>query len=308
MLLIAWRLPAATALAASVMLAGCGTSNDGDRQAAAVIEAAPIAIVSLPPSSESIQMSVGQLGEFVAFPDDTDYVIESSAPEVVDVFDGYTDDTGVSIAGPGVVALSVGTADIVVYDPELVGDPFERFRILVTEAPELSEDASGDDIEGAIVASGTLGSRICVENATTQSADQEYTKVTFTKADSAENGYVRPGRPLCAEGTDRRPFSYDLRGELSFRDVPMMTVWAQNPWAGLPGAGSDFLPGKAPDAAGLGFCVGGQRFDVGDSLSGDNGVYRLVVTRLPDTKWKEFTIRIEDSQKPTPDGSFRNCS
>lgn len=303
----AWRLPIVTLIMSSVVLAGCGSSGEEDRQAAAVV-ATPLAeIVALPPSAESIQMLVGQVGEFVVLPDDPNYVIESSAPSVVDVFDGYTDDSGISVEGAGVVAVSVGVAEIQVYNPDEVGDPFERFRIFVTEGTEPIDDAAGDGADGIRVTGGTLGSRICVENATTQLGDRDYTKVIFTKADSAENGYVRPGRPLCAEGTDRGPFTYDVRGELSFRDIPMMTVWAQNPWAGPPGAGSDFLPGKAPDAASLGFCVGGQRFAVGDSLSGDNGVYRLVVTRLPDTRWKEFTIRIEDSKKPTPDGTYRVC-
>jgi hypothetical protein len=78
-------------------------------------------------------MQVGQIGKFVSLPDDTDYVIESSAPEVVDTFEGYADDSGIRVDGPGVVALSIGEAEIQVYNPEDRSAPLERFRILVTE-------------------------------------------------------------------------------------------------------------------------------------------------------------------------------
>jgi ABC-type Fe3+-hydroxamate transport system substrate-binding protein len=121
-----------TAIVATAGLTACSSDSDTDREAAAT---SPTAIVSLPPAEETITMTIGQLGEFVVFPDDKDYVIESSNPEVVDVFEGYTDDSGVTIEGPGLIALSVGGADITVYDPEFAGDPFEQFRIFVTEPP-----------------------------------------------------------------------------------------------------------------------------------------------------------------------------
>ena len=307
MLITMPRLLSIPLVAASVILAGCGSSEDGSREAASVPAISPASIIELPPAQDTIQMQVGQVGEFVALPDDSEYVIESSAPDVVDIFEGYTDDSGIRVDGAGVVALSIGVAEILVYNPEDSTDPIEQFRIFVTE-PETDPGDTGDDASaGAIVGSGTLGSRLCVENATTGDADRDYTKVTFTKADSAENGYVRAGRTLCAEGTDRGPLRYDVRGQLAFRDIPLMEIWAQNPWAGYPGAGVQWMWGKAPkfDAA---FCLGGLRFDVGDSYYGDNGVYRLVLTRLPDTKWKEFRLRIEDSPNPTPDGSFRRCT
>jgi hypothetical protein len=269
----------------------------------------PASIIELPPAQDTIQMQVGQVGEFIDLPDDSDYAIESSAPDVVDIFEGYTDDSGIRVDGAGVVALSIGVAEILVYNPEDSSEPLERFRIFVTE-PETDSGDTGDDASaGEIVGSGTLGARVCVENATTGDADRDYTKVTFTKADSAENGYVRSGRTLCAEGTDRAPFTNDVKGQLAFRDVPLMQIWAENPWTGYPGAGVDWIRGKAPTSDFTAdYCVGGLRFGVGDSEYGDNGVYRLVVTRLPDTKWKEFRIRIEDSPNPTPDGSFRSCT
>jgi hypothetical protein len=123
-----------TAMVTTMGLTACSSDSDTDREAAA-IATSPTEIVPLPPAEETITMTVGQLGEFVVFPDDKDYVIESSNPEVVDVFDGYTDDSGVTIEGPGLIAVAVGGADITVYDPEFAGDPFERFRIFVTEPP-----------------------------------------------------------------------------------------------------------------------------------------------------------------------------
>jgi len=123
-----------TISALTMVLAGCAASTD--REAASVSDASMMQIVELPPSNESIDMFVGQLGEFVTFPDDKEYVLESSNTDVVDVFSGYTDDSGVVIEGHGVIALSIGVAEITVYDPELAGDPFERFRIFVTQAPD----------------------------------------------------------------------------------------------------------------------------------------------------------------------------
>ena len=120
-----------SALVVGLILTGC--SSDENSEAAAIVSGTPTSIVQLPPSGETIQMTVGQLGEFVALPDDKEYVIESSDPAVVDVFNGYADDSGIEIAGPGVVAFSVGEANITVSDPELAGEPFESFRILVTE-------------------------------------------------------------------------------------------------------------------------------------------------------------------------------
>ncbi len=120
-----------SALVVGLILTGCSSDEDGE--AAAVVSGTPTSIVQLPPSGETIQMTVGQLGEFVDLPDDKDYVIESSDPTVVDVFNGYADDSGIEIAGPGVVAFSVGEANITVTDSEVSGEPFESFQIFVTE-------------------------------------------------------------------------------------------------------------------------------------------------------------------------------
>lgn len=115
-----------------LILGGC--SSDTDRQAAVAESAPALPIVALPPMQETVVMSVDQLGQFETFPDDKEYVVESSNEEVVSVFMGYTDDSGVSINGPGLLAVGVGMADVTVYDPDFVGDPFERFRVSVTEA------------------------------------------------------------------------------------------------------------------------------------------------------------------------------
>ena len=115
-----------------LILGAC--SADTDRQAAVAESAPALPIVALPPMQETVVMSVDQLGQFETFPDDKEYVVESSNEEVVSVFMGYTDDSGVSIDGPGLLAVGVGMADITVYDPDFVGDPFERFRVSVTEA------------------------------------------------------------------------------------------------------------------------------------------------------------------------------
>jgi hypothetical protein len=120
-------------LAASIFLVGCGSSDNANRESASVIATPSASIIDLPPAEETTQMQVGQVGRFVVLPDDPDYVIESSAPEVVDVFEGYADDSGIRIDGAGVVALSIGVAEIQVYNPEDRGAPFERFRIFVTE-------------------------------------------------------------------------------------------------------------------------------------------------------------------------------
>jgi hypothetical protein len=127
------RLLSIPLLAASIILVGCGSSDNANREAASVIATPPASIIDLPPAEETIQMQVDQVGKFVSLPDDTDYVIESSAPEVVDVFEGYADDSGIRVDGPGVVALSIGVAEIQVFTPEDRGAPFERFRIFVTE-------------------------------------------------------------------------------------------------------------------------------------------------------------------------------
>ena len=115
-----------------LILGAC--SADTDRQAAVAESAPALPIVALPPMQETVVMSVDQLGQFETFPDDKEYLVESSNEEVVSVFMGYTDDSGVSIDGPGLLAVGVGMADITVYDPDFVGDPFERFRVSVTEA------------------------------------------------------------------------------------------------------------------------------------------------------------------------------
>ena len=115
-----------------LILGAC--SADTDRQAAVAESAPALPIVALPPMQETVVMSVDQLGQFETFPDDKEYLVESSNEEVVSVFMGYTDDSGVSINGPGLLAVGVGMADVTVYDPDFVGDPFERFRVSVTEA------------------------------------------------------------------------------------------------------------------------------------------------------------------------------
>ncbi len=127
------RLLSIPLLAASIILVGCGSSDNANREEAPVLATPPASIIDLPPAEDMIQMQVGQVGKFVSLPDDTDYVIESSAPEVVDTFEGYADDSGIRVDGPGVVALSIGVAEIQVYNPENRGAPFERFRIFVTE-------------------------------------------------------------------------------------------------------------------------------------------------------------------------------
>lgn len=119
-------------VAGMLILSGC--SSEPDRQAAVAESAPTLPIVALPPMQETLVMSVDQIGQFETFPDDKEYVVESSNEEVVSVFMGYTDDSGVSINGPGLLAVGVGMADVTVYDPDFVGDPFERFRVSVTEA------------------------------------------------------------------------------------------------------------------------------------------------------------------------------
>jgi hypothetical protein len=127
------RLLSIPLVAASIILVGCGSSDNANQEPAPVSATPPAPIIDLPPAEDTTQMQVGQVGKFGSLPDDTDYVIESSDPEVVDTFEGYADDSGIQIDGPGVVALSIGEAEIQVYNPEDRGAPFERFQIFVTE-------------------------------------------------------------------------------------------------------------------------------------------------------------------------------
>jgi hypothetical protein len=106
-------------------LTGCGSSSQSVTESQAIVE--------LPPAGTTVQMTVGQLGEFTSLPSDMEYIIESSAPGIVDVFEGYVDDSGIAIEGPGVVALDEGTADISVRDRNESGELIEQFSVVVSE-------------------------------------------------------------------------------------------------------------------------------------------------------------------------------
>jgi hypothetical protein len=139
-----------------------------------------------------------------------------------------------------------------------------------------------------------LGTQVCVVNDSSQTPN-----VTFTLRDTGTDGPVPRGSQACGEGT-MGGGKNDVEGRITFA-APMknMTLWGNNPWIGAPGAGIRQDGGNS--------CAGYEGMSENSAVSWDDGVLRYVVKRLNDGQWKEFTITITDTQKPSADGQPAAC-
>ena len=141
---------------------------------------------------------------------------------------------------------------------------------------------------------GNLGTMVCVIN-----QSSKVPTVNFTLRDTGTNGPVSTGGQACGEGT-MGAGKNDVEGEILFpAPLKSMTLYGNNPWIGAPGAWIHQVGGNS--------CAGQEGMDVGQALAWDDGVVRYVVKRESDGQWKQFTITITDSQKPSADGLPANC-
>ena len=143
---------APAAVLAALLVASCGSSNQADGEVRSVLVTASgeeclsheLPVVDLIGAADPVTMAVCQLGAIPELPDgdDAKLVIESSNPDVVDVFEGYQDELPngeiFEIKGKGIIAVGVGTADIIITDPSgeiffETGESFKQFRVLVTD-------------------------------------------------------------------------------------------------------------------------------------------------------------------------------
>ena len=136
---------------------------------------------------------------------------------------------------------------------------------------------------------GNLGTRVCVVNNTTLDAS-----VVFTKKDTAQDSAFPPGRQLCGEGTFA--IGPDVAGKIVWAAPSWTTAFsASNPWIGDPAAALSETIGAGKER-----CLS-QGFKVNESMTGDNGVVQVKVTRLADGQWKEFEIVFTPSANPSAD-------
>jgi len=149
---------------------------------------------------------------------------------------------------------------------------------------------------------GNLGTRVCVVNNTSIEAS-----VTFTKKDTAQDGDIPAGGRLCGEGTFG--VGNDVKGTVQWASPAWETYfYASNPWIGSPVAHV-----SEKTATGKLRCAG-KGFDVNESITTDNGIVQLTITRLADDQWKEFDFIFAPSAKPSPDGmpmtgpGYRDCN
>lgn len=134
---------------------------------------------------------------------------------------------------------------------------------------------------------GNLGTRVCLVNSTTLDAT-----VAFTRKDTAEEGAFPPGTQLCGEGTfgTGADVMADVTWTIEYGPddsfVWKTTVSATNPWIGEPSVElkEPRLEGRPPNS-----CLSNS-FKVNESITGDNNVLQMKVTRLADDQWKEFEV------------------
>ena len=131
---------APAALVAALLLGACSSSTQADRAAMPAESSASqgcfgseLPVIDLASATDPVTMTVCQLGQFTAAQGDADVEITSSNTDVVDTFAGYQeqkrDGSMFELAGKGIVATSVGTADVTITS----GDTHLQFRVLVTQ-------------------------------------------------------------------------------------------------------------------------------------------------------------------------------
>ena len=166
----------------------------------------------------------------------------------------------------------------------------EQVTDAVSEEPTLAKEA------------GNLGTRLCIRNLTDREAS-----VSFTRRDTGDDGTLAKGGVRCGEGTFA--VGTDVEAAVTWDDpAAMLTITGRNPWMGAPSA---TLADRAPDGS---YRCQGREFTVGTSVSGDNGVFTVVLTRLPDDNWKEFALELrppanpDQGRGPMQGGGFTSCN
>jgi len=161
--------------------------------------------------------------------------------------------------------------------------------------------ASAAASSGASREAGNRGTEVCVINNTSLNVS-----VSFSKKDTAQEGSIPAGGKKCGEGTFG--VGNDVVGTLSYDDASWQTNFsATNPWMGYPSA---YVGEKGPDDK---LKCKSYDFDVRESISGDNGIVNLTLTRQADSDWKEFELVLSPSTNPSADGKrtamkgFRSC-
>ena len=162
---------------------------------------------------------------------------------------------------------------------------------------------------------GNLGTRVCLVNDTGQPNQGDIWlsltgSVAFTKSDTDQSGPFLPGTRLCGEGTfgtgddvaavlswevEYNPESKWMEGD-SGSHTWESSVSATNKWFGPPKAKLQSGPGYGQEYKS---CLE-QGFNVNESMTGDDGMLQMKVTRLPDGQWKEFEVVFTVSAEEDP--------
>jgi hypothetical protein len=145
-------------------------------------------------------------------------------------------------------------------------------------------------------AAGQLGTRVCIVNESTTAAN-----VVFTKRDTARGeGSVAPGNQACGEGTSYKWTANDVEANITLPTpyIEMkMTLEALNPAVGSPELDLHIL-GSSNEM----WCVGVGNKSQGEKVVWDDGVLRYTLQRLADGQWKEFTVTLAETEKPSASG------
>jgi hypothetical protein len=108
---------------------------------------------------------------------------------------------------------------------------------------------------------------------------------------------VAPGYQACGEGTFFA--GDDVKGTITLASPLIeMKVTAINPWTGPPQA-TVYVNGWG--------CLDDQFWKDGDKDVWDDGVLLYTVQRLADGQWKEFTVTLAESEKPSESGLPTHC-
>jgi hypothetical protein len=149
--------------------------------------------------------------------------------------------------------------------------------------PESDRQASG----------GNLGTRVCLTNATSKTVNINFE----TKDTATAEGAIQPGSQACAEGTFATDF--DVLGYVNQGDPGQLLFGARNPWAGAPRFGIYRSIGSSVAES---ICTA-SGWDVGEQHSMTTPDFLVTVTRLPDDRWKEFTVSLADANAPQSAGA-----
>jgi hypothetical protein len=107
---------------------------------------------------------------------------------------------------------------------------------------------------------------------------------------------VAPGNQACGEGTFFQGF--DVDGTITLASpLSEVSVVAWNPWTGTPQARL-YINKRG--------CAGGDMIQ-GEESAWDDGVLLYTVQRLADGQWKEFTVTLTESKKPSASGLPAQC-